>query len=170
MAEQLHKDYYRKFDSRCEVLAKRIEGYPIKDKGFFQKVQQLRNKRIEQGFDEHGSMHQYAKPYMLGVVLKRCRICLRKYQETGNYINLLDALNYLMFEFYNECDKVEPLDEYDVLSVFYNITWNECEQDVYEFALTAFHIYNNFHEIEYLQVIALAILVELSKFDLIMEV
>ena len=34
MAEQLHKDYYRKFDTKCESLGKRINDFKANDKKF----------------------------------------------------------------------------------------------------------------------------------------
>lgn len=58
----------------------------------------LRRNRVETSFYKYGSAR---KNFATGNVqaLPTMERCLKKYQETGNKEFLLDAANYLMFEF-----------------------------------------------------------------------
>lgn len=62
------------------------------------KFDQLRRNRVETSYYKYGSAR---KNFSTGNVqaIPTMERCIKKYQETGNTEYLLDATNYLMFEF-----------------------------------------------------------------------
>lgn len=59
---------------------------------------ELRRNRVETSFYKYGPARKnFATGNVQAIPTMKC--CLRKYQETGNTEYLLDASNYLMFEF-----------------------------------------------------------------------
>lgn len=68
-------------------------------KEYSERADRLRKNRVEQSFYKYGSA---ADNFTMkdGVdAINTCDRCIKKYQETGNTEYLLDAMNYLMFEF-----------------------------------------------------------------------
>lgn len=62
------------------------------------KFDELRRNRVETSFYKYGPAR---KNFSTGNVqaIPTMELCLKKYQDTGNREFLLDAANYLMFEF-----------------------------------------------------------------------
>ena len=70
----------------------------ILENEYSKKVDDLRRNRVETRFYKYGSAKiNFGKGYV--DALKTHEQCLKKYEETGNKEYLLDAMNYLMFEF-----------------------------------------------------------------------
>ena len=70
----------------------------ISEKEYSHEVDKLRENRVKVSFYKYGTA---AKNFGRGYVdaLKTEEKCIEKYNETGNKEYLLDAMNYLMFEF-----------------------------------------------------------------------
>lgn len=62
------------------------------------KADEIRKKMVEMSFYKYGNAK---KNFGDGLVetLPTCELCIEKYKNTGNKEYLLDAMNYLMFEF-----------------------------------------------------------------------
>lgn len=76
-----------------------MEGRPLNMKEeYSDRFDQLRRNRVEVSFYKYGSAR---RNFATGNVqaLPTMELCIKKYQETGNTEYLLDAANYLMFEF-----------------------------------------------------------------------
>lgn len=66
---------------------------------YSERVDELRKNRVKMSFYKYGSAKDNFT--LAGGVdaVKTHELCVKKYQETGNAEYLLDAMNYLMFEF-----------------------------------------------------------------------
>lgn len=62
------------------------------------RVDELRQHRCEMSFYKYGSAKINFGQHLVDA-LKSHDLCVQKYKETGNTEYLLDAMNYLMFEF-----------------------------------------------------------------------
>lgn len=68
------------------------------EKEYSKKVDELRENRVKTSFYKYGSAKtNFGRGYVNA--LKSHEKCIEKYNETGNKEYLLDAMNYLMFEF-----------------------------------------------------------------------
>ena len=67
-------------------------------KEYSEEFDKLRKNRVEMSFYKYGSAR---KNFRTGNVqaIPTMELCVKKYQETGNREYLLDAANYLMFEY-----------------------------------------------------------------------
>lgn len=67
-------------------------------KEYSDKVDELRKNRVKTSFYKYGSAAvNFGRGYV--DALKTMQLCVDKYKETQNKEYLLDAMNYLMFEF-----------------------------------------------------------------------
>lgn len=170
MEVKLPRDYYRKYDFLCFKLASHFVDYPaVKDKKFIQWVQDNRVARIEQGTEKYGAITRYSEPYMFGIALRKCKQKLQQFDNTAvtglddNCLELLfDSLNYIMIEYLTRLYTYKPLDEIDVLSIFYTVTISETET-VYDAAMEMLDVYYEFYEYGYLMLTSLVIYAELYK-------
>ena len=168
MEVKLPRDYYRKYDFLCFKLAANFIEYPaINDKRFIQWVQDKRVERIVYGTEKYGPITRYNEPYMFGIALRKCMQKLQQYSNIvvdgidSKYLGLLfDSLNYLMIEYLTRLYTYKPLDEIDVLSIFYNVTVSETET-VYDAVVEMLDIYKEFYEYGYLMLASLVIYAEL---------
>ncbi len=62
------------------------------------KVDKLRHDRVEMSFYKYGSAKVNFGMKLVDAIMTH-DLCIDKYRETGNTEYLLDAMNYLMFEF-----------------------------------------------------------------------
>lgn len=95
-------DYDKRIDDeQQEDISKKggntMNNY-ISEKEYSHEVDKLRENRVKVSFYKYGTA---AKNFGRGYVdaLKTEEKCIEKYNETGNKEYLLDAMNYLMFEF-----------------------------------------------------------------------
>lgn len=65
---------------------------------YSEEFDRLRRNRIEVGFYKYGPAKENFSTGNVNAIATMQR-CLKKYQETGNTEYLLDASNYLMFEY-----------------------------------------------------------------------
>ena len=67
-------------------------------KEYSEEFDKLRKNRVEMSFYKYGTAR---KNFATGNVqaIPTMELCVKKYQETGNLEYLLDASNYLMFEY-----------------------------------------------------------------------
>lgn len=75
-----------------------MKGIPNFEKEYSEKVDELRKNRVAMSFYKYGpAVENFGKHYVdaLGSHEK----CIKKYMETRNKEYLLDAMNYIMFEF-----------------------------------------------------------------------
>lgn len=69
------------------------------NKEYSLRADQLRKNRVETSFYKYGSAaDNFTQPNGV-LAIPTCQRCIEKYEETGNTEYLLDAMNYLMFEF-----------------------------------------------------------------------
>lgn len=69
------------------------------NKEYSLRADQLRKNRVETSFYKYGSAaDNFTQPNGVKAI-PTCQKCIEKYEETGNTEYLLDAMNYLMFEF-----------------------------------------------------------------------
>lgn len=67
-------------------------------KEYSDKIDELRKNRVKTSFYKYGSAAvNFGRGYV--DALKTMQLCVEKYHETKNKEYLLDAMNYLMFEF-----------------------------------------------------------------------
>ena len=65
---------------------------------YSEKVDEIRKKLVETSFYKYGSArNNFARGYVNA--LESHDLCIEKYKETKNTEYLLDAMNYLMFEY-----------------------------------------------------------------------
>lgn len=70
----------------------------ISEKEYSHEVDKLRENRVKVSFYKYGTAEKnFGRGYV--DALKTEEKCIEKYNETGNKEYLLDAMNYLMFEF-----------------------------------------------------------------------
>lgn len=67
-------------------------------KEYSDKVDELRQNRVAVSFYKYGSAKDNFGKGLVNAVDTH-ELCMKKYAETGNTEYLLDAMNYLMFEF-----------------------------------------------------------------------
>ena len=68
------------------------------DKEYSSRFDDLRRNRVEVSFYKYGPAKTNFGDGLVDA-LKSHELCIQKYKETGNTEYLLDAANYLMFEF-----------------------------------------------------------------------
>lgn len=65
---------------------------------YSEKADEIRKKLVETSFYKYGSArNNFIRGYVDAI--KTHELCIKKYQETRNTEYLLDAMNYLMFEY-----------------------------------------------------------------------
>ena len=71
---------------------------PDMTKEYSEEFDRFRKNRVETSYYKYGSAKDN---FGLGIVkaIPSMELCLKKYQDTGNQDYLLDAANYLMFEY-----------------------------------------------------------------------
>lgn len=71
---------------------------PDMTKEYSEEFDRLRKNRVETSYYKYGSAKDN---FGFGIVkaIPSMELCLKKYQDTGNQDYLLDAANYLMFEY-----------------------------------------------------------------------
>lgn len=62
------------------------------------RVDELRKNRVELGYLKYGPAKKNFGEKLVAAV-PTCEQCIQKYKDTGNTEYLLDAMNYLMFEY-----------------------------------------------------------------------
>lgn len=65
---------------------------------YCEKFDELRKNRVETSYYKYGPARKNFKSGNVKAI-PTMNLCIKKYQETGNREYLLDAANYLMFEF-----------------------------------------------------------------------
>lgn len=75
----------------------------VNDKFIFEenyslKADEIRKKMVETSFYKYGSSKKNFGDKLVET-LPTCELCIEKYKVSGNKEYLLDAMNYLMFEF-----------------------------------------------------------------------
>lgn len=70
----------------------------VPEKEYSRKVDELRYNRVHTSFYKYGSARENFGRGLVDAIASHEK-CVEKYNETGNKEYLLDAMNYLMFEF-----------------------------------------------------------------------
>lgn len=70
----------------------------VEEVEYSKKADELRHNRVETSFYKYGSAKVNFGDKLVDAI-KSHDLCVAKYQKTGNTEYLLDAMNYLMFEF-----------------------------------------------------------------------
>lgn len=70
----------------------------IFEENYCLKADEIRKKMVEMSFYKYGSAKKNFGDKLVET-LPTCELCVEKYKNTGNKEFLLDAMNYLMFEF-----------------------------------------------------------------------
>lgn len=78
----------------------------IESSEYSKEVDKMRYNRVEQSFHKYGSARNNFGDKLVNA-LESSKMCVDKYKQTKNKEYLLDAMNYLMFEFmYPQMDGV----------------------------------------------------------------
>lgn len=70
----------------------------IKSTEYSTRFDELRQNRVEVSYHKYGSAKDNFGEGLVNA-LETCQLCIDKYKRTGNTEYLVDAANYLMFEF-----------------------------------------------------------------------
>ena len=160
---EFHKSYYRRFDSMCDKLSKEITDYNATDKQFLSFIQEQRNACLfKRDVEFQHLIDNNKEKYSVDVGVRKCRQKCTEYTRTNKVVYLYEALNYLMLEYISGYSCMLPLDEEDVLCLFYGAVWSESDSLLQ--AINSFlTVYENFRELGYLELAVLAIRDELYK-------